>query len=104
MIEIKIQIDNIDYDSAADTLLPLLADQLACSTDNPMLKQLFSGRQRLSLSAAKSFISVLPKEKKDELVVKYMNSNKVQLSQKLMQFAADNKIRLNIKNIEVENR
>lgn len=103
MIEIKIMIDDIDYDTAADVLLPIFAEQFVNGNDNPMLKQLFSGGQRLSASAAKSFISIMPQRKKDELVVRYLNANKEKISEQLMQYGAKNNVKLTIKNIESHN-
>ena len=104
MIEIKLQIDDIDYDTAIDVLLPVLADQMAKGTENPMLRRLFTGGQKLSASAAKSFISIMPKEKKDELVVKYINSNKADVSKKLMQLGAKNNVHLKIKDIKASSK
>lgn len=101
MIELTFKIDDIDYDAAAELLLPMLTEQMA-NSDNPMLHRLFTGRQRLSVSAAKSFLKVMPQEKKDELMAKYLNTNKSRISKNLIQLAAKYNVYLKIKDIKAE--
>lgn len=104
MIEITFQIDDIDYDSAADVLLPLCAEKIVDGLENPMIKKLVSNNQQISIGMLKSFIGMMPQSKKDELVVKYFNKNKNEIADELIKLMAQYKIRLKIKDIKTSNK
>lgn len=91
MIEIKIQIDDIDYNSTAEALMPILAEHLkenggALSS----LAGLFSSPGSLGAASAKAIISKMPKSAKDDLIVRALEANKDKLTAQLEQLGGKN--------------
>lgn len=73
MIELKILIDEIDYDSVADFLVPLLVEKLKKEDRTGLFG---SGALRNSAMARTwraGLLEKLPQEKKDELVVQLLH-------------------------------
>jgi len=72
MIELKLTLDELDYDALADRFLPVLTEQLRAS-GNPIGMLLSNG---MSASMAKGILHGLSKEKKEQLAVDLLNGNK----------------------------
>ena len=88
MIELKILIDEIDYDSVADFLVPLLVEKLKKEDRTGLFGSVLSGNSGL--------LEKLPQEKKDELVVQLLTKNRDKLLETGRTAAAKNGIRLQI--------
>lgn len=68
MFEIKLSIENIDYESLADMLVPMLRERSDAGELPVWAKLLFIGGG-MNGDAAKKIISKIPKENLDELTI-----------------------------------
>ena len=95
MIELKILIDEIDYDSVADFLVPLLVEKLKKEDRTGLFGSVLSGNSDMASNMARGLLEKLP-EKKDELVVQLLTKNRDKLLETGRTAAAKNGIRLQI--------
>ena len=98
MIEIKIKIDEVDYDSAVSTLIPMLLKKQA--RNNPIFEVL-KKIEGLPVGAAKAALKVLPRDTKDELAVACLNNYSENISKELVKLLGKNGIRLKVQGIHV---
>ena len=96
MIELKILIDEIDYDSVADFLVPLLVEKLKKEDRTGHFGSVLSGTPAMASNRARGLLEKLPQEKKDELVVQLLTKNRDKLLETGRTAAAKNGIRLQI--------
>ena len=96
MIELKILIDEIDYDSVADFLVPLLVEKLKKEDRTGLFGSVLSGISAMASNMARGLLEKLPQEKKDELVVQLLTKNRDKLLETGRTAAAKNGIRLQI--------
>lgn len=100
MIEVKIKVNDIDYGSAADVLLPVLLEKLSRSAD-PLTAGLLVKLKGLSGSAAKAALNFLPQDVKDELAVACLNHYNDEISRIMVSFAEKKGIGLQVSGVEV---
>ena len=81
MIELKILLDEVDYRSLSEVLIPALAESMA--KDGSVLGGMLSQNEELA-------------EKKDELLVQLLNRNRDKLLEKGRTLAAENGVRLQL--------
>lgn len=96
MIELKILIDEIDYDSVADFLVPLLVEKLKKEDRTGLFGSVLSGNSTMASNMARGLLEKLPQEKKDELVVQLLTKNRDKLLETGRTAAAKNGIHLQI--------
>ena len=96
MIELKILIDEIDYDSVADFLVPLMVEKLKKEDRTGLFGSVLSGSSAMASNMARGLLEKLPQEKKDELVVQLLTKNRDKLLETGRTAAAKNGIRLQI--------
>lgn len=96
MIELKILIDEIDYDSVADFLVPLLVEKLKKEDRTGLFGGLLSANTGMASNMARGLLEKMPQEKKDELVVQLLTKNRDKLLETGRTAAAKNGIRLQI--------
>ena len=96
MIELKILIDEIDYDSVADFLVPLLVEKLKKEDKTGLFGSMLSGNSVMTSNMARGLLEKMPQEKKDELVVQLLTKNRDKLLETGRTAAAKNGIRLQI--------
>lgn len=96
MIELKILIDEIDYDSVADFLVPLLVEKLKKEDKTGLFGSMLSGNSAMASNMARSLLEKMPQEKKDELVVQLLSKNREKLLETGRNAAAKNGIRLQL--------
>ena len=92
MIELKILLDEVDYRSLSEVLIPALAESMA--KDGGVLGGMLSQNKELAASMARTVLDKMPQEKKDELLVQLLNRNK--LLEKGRTLAAENGVRLQL--------
>ena len=92
MIELKLLVDEVDYDSLAETLLPLVQDKLRDS--GAMLGGMLSGSPEMAAAMARTALRAMSQEKKDELLVQLVTKNRDKLLQKGSALAEKNGIAL----------
>lgn len=98
-MEIKIKIDNVDYDALADLMMPMLIDHLSNDKDD-VVTRLMLLSQGFTESAVKKLLARMSQEKKDELLVKLINKNKPKIMGMLMDMAASKGIRVSVNDVE----
>lgn len=102
MIEVKVNIQDVDYATAVEVLMPVLLERLS-HTSNPLAAALL-GRTRtnsLPAAAAKAALEVLPKSVQDELSAACLNHYSTEIAQAISNLAAQKGIRLRIDAVEV---
>ena len=82
MLELKILIDDIDYNSVTELLVPLLAEKLEKDGKGGILGNVLAGNTNMAVSMARTLLNTMPQEKKDELVVQLVTKNRDKLLQK----------------------
>ena len=95
MIELKILVDDIDYNSLTELLVPLL-EKLEKDGKGGILGGVLSGNRDMAVSMARTLLNTMPQAKKDELVVQLINKNRDKLLQKGRALAAKNGVRLQL--------
>ena len=96
MIELKILIDELDYDSIADYLIPALAESMAKERKGGVLGGVLAGNPEVFTSMARTLLHTMSQEKRDELLVQQLNKNRDKLLQKGGALAAKNGVRLQL--------
>ena len=91
MIELKILIDEIDYDSVADFLVPLLVEKLKKEDRTGLFGSVLSGNSAMASNMARGLLEKLP-----QLVVQLLTKNRDKLLETGRTAAAKNGIRLQI--------
>ena len=94
MIELKLLVDEVDYDSLAEMLLPLVQDKLRDS--GGMLGGMLSGSPEMAAAMARRALRAMSQEKKDELLVQLVMKNRGTLLQKGGELAEKNGNKLHL--------
>ncbi len=76
MIELKILLDDIDYDALAEYLLPLVAEKLE---DRGGILSLLGRNSDNLLPLARQMLSAMSPEKKDEILLQLLSEKKESL-------------------------
>ena len=96
MIELKILVDDLDYDSVAEFLVPALVESMAKDQKSGLLGGVLSGNSDMLTSVARTLLHTMSQEKRDELLVQQVNKNRDKLLQKGRKAAADKGIRVQL--------
>ena len=96
MLELRILVDNIDYDSIAEYLIPAVAEKLRREEKGGILGNVLAGNPDMAASMARTVLDKMPQEKKDELLVQLLNRNRDKLLEKGRTLAAENGVRLQL--------
>ena len=100
MIEIKMTVDDVDYEEILETLYPLLEERLYKKIENPLLAGLLSKMKGLPMVTIKAMLKTLPQKTKDELVVLCLNYYKENIVRMLTDTLERHGIPLNIQDME----
>ena len=100
MIEIKMTVDDVDYEEILETLYPLLEERLYNKIENPLLAGLLSKMKGLPMVTLKAMLKTLPQKTKDELVVLCLNYYKENIVRMLTDTLERHGIPLNIQDME----
>ena len=98
MIEIKIDVSEVDYDSAVSTLIPMLMKKQ--SDKNPVFAVL-KKMDGLPVGAAKAALNVLPRKTRDELAVACLNLYSEDISRELTKLVGKNGIQMKVESVQV---
>ncbi len=82
MLELKILIDELDYDSVAELLVPALAESMAQDRKSGILGGVLSNNQEMLTSIARTLLHTMSQDKRDELLVQLINKNRDKLLEK----------------------
>ncbi|MBQ2061388.1 MAG: hypothetical protein II458_01810 [Oscillospiraceae bacterium] len=69
MIELKILVDNIDYDSLADVLVPLIAEKMKDGEKGGILGGILAKNPAAATSMAHTLLKTMSQQKRDEMLV-----------------------------------
>ena len=70
MIELKILIDDVDYDSIAELLIPLLAESMGREQKGSILGGVLAGNSEMITSMARTLLHTMTQDKRDKLLEK----------------------------------
>ena len=82
MIELKVLIDDVDYDSVAEFLIPLLAESMGREQKGGILGGVLAGNPEMIPSMARKLLHTMTQDKRDELLVQLVNKNRDKLLEK----------------------
>jgi len=99
-MELKLKIEDFDYESAVDILAPLLLEHLKREGGNPLLAKMLSGTPDMAKNAAKIILSHMSREKKDALLVRLLNENRAAICRSIESFAASRNLHFRIMEAE----
>ena len=96
-MEIKIKVDNINYDSVVKVLLPLLSKNNG-ESDNKMKNKIFG---MFGGPFASKMLSLIPQESKDNIVMHFVNDQKEFIIDMISEKMSRTGIEAEIKDIEI---
>lgn len=102
MIEIKIAISDVDYESALDALWPVLVEHFEKSGEKTLASAIISKTKGVSAAAAKAALKILPQETKDELVAMGLTHYREDISGLVMDFAKQRKVSMKVRKIDIK--
>lgn len=100
MIELKIQIDEIDYGGIAQHALPAVLERARNSRGDSKVIHALQGLGRMPAGAMKLMLNAMPQDTKDSITLAFLNAYKDDLSEQINKFAAQKGIQLTVKSIE----
>jgi hypothetical protein len=101
VMEIKINIDDIDYDSLAELMMPMLLDHMS-SDNEDLMSRLMLLSQGFTASTVRAILSKMSQEKKDELLIRMINRNKPRIMQFITDMASSQGIRMTVNDVEAK--
>lgn len=69
MLELRILVDDIDYDSIAEYLIPAVAEKLRREEKGGILGNVLAGNPDMAASMARTVLGAMSQEQKDQLLV-----------------------------------
>ena len=103
MIELKILVDEIDYPSLTDVLLPLLAASMKDGKGG-ILGDVLAKNPDTAASMARTILSKMSQEKKDELLLQLMDKYRDKLLHAGEKALAEQNIHLKLRGFSAEKR
>ena len=103
MIELNLILDNVDYEAIAERFMPQLIEKAESADLEPWAKLLLLSAGPNAATITR-IIGLLPKEKKDELAVAYINKNRDKIVSGLAGMFADKGIKADIFDASAEIR
>ena len=103
MIELNLILDNIDYEALAERFMPQIIEKAESADLEPWAKLLLLSAGPNAGMITK-ILGLLPKEKKDELAVGYINKNRDKIVSALTGMFADKGVRADILDASAEIR
>lgn len=100
-MEIKLTVENIDYASLIEKLLPLVGDKLQES--DGVVEKLLANLTKVPSYLIKATVNAFPQETKDDMVAFLVNKNRENIEEILMDSLRQKGITMQISNIEIEN-
>ncbi len=96
MIEISFRVDEIDYDSLADLLLPALLERV----ENDSIGRFFVRSPEAAEQMARKLLDHMSQDQRDALLVRFLSANKEKGAETLEGMAAQNGVKLRITELE----
>ena len=103
MIELKLLIDDTDYDALVERMMPMILEKSDPSELEPWARLLVLSKG-LNAATVSKILSRVSKEKKDELAVRYINKNREKIAPMLEKLAADKGVRVRVLRVAAEQK
>ena len=100
MIEVKILVDSVDYDSIAEMLVPMLTEKI--EKKGGIMGKLAGSQKDFVTNTARKMLSKMSQEKKDELVIDMVNKKHDLLIGKASALAASKGVGMKIRSISAK--
>ncbi len=82
MLELRVLVDDIDYGSLAEYLIPALAEKLRREEKGGILGSVLAGNPDMAASMAQKLLDAMSQEQKDQLVLQLLGKNREKLLDK----------------------
>lgn len=99
MIELRLLMDEIDYDALVELLLPIAAEKL--ESKGGFLAMLGRNKEGLS-GVARQMLKTMPQEKRDEFVLQLLEEKKSLILNKVNSKAAEQRVGVRILDLQVQ--
>ena len=100
-MELKLNIDNIDYNSLAELMMPMLIDHMSNDSDD-LMSRLMLLSQGFTAATVRAILGKMSQEKKDELLIRIINKNKPRIKQFITDMALSQGIRMDVNDVSAE--
>lgn len=104
LVEIKIEIDDFNYESAVEEYLPIITQNIANHEEAGFIIKMLDKNSSLSAKAAKAALSILPQNTKDEIAVAIIKKYQDELKKNLMEFATKKGISFQINDLQITSK
>lgn len=98
MIELRLTVEEVDYERLLDLYLPQMTEKLR-ESGSPIGMLLSGG---LSATMVRNIVAGMPKASKDSLTAELLNANEGKLREQLEQFAAQQGVAVQVGSIRAE--
>lgn len=102
MLELRILVDNIDYDSIAEYLIPVVAERLRREDKGGILGSVLAGNPDMAAGMARTLLGAMSQEQKDRLLVQLVTKNREKLLDKGNRAARDKGIGVQLCDVAVQ--
>ena len=102
MIELKILVDNIDYDSIADMLVPLIAEKMREGEKGGILAGILAKNPSTATSMAHTLLKTMSQDKRDDLLLQLGTKYRDKLLQKGRELLDKNGVQMELCDIAVK--
>lgn len=82
MLELRVLVDDIDYGSLAEYLIPAVAEKLRREEKGGILGSVLAGNPDMAASMAQKLLDAMSQEQKDQLVLQLLGKNREKLLDK----------------------
>ncbi|MBQ0037078.1 MAG: hypothetical protein KBS74_00210 [Clostridiales bacterium] len=100
MIEVRILVDSVDYDSVAELLVPMVAENLEAK--GGLMGKLVGSKKEFAANTARKVLGKMSQDKKNELVVDLINKKRNLLKSKIGEAMANKGIKAKICSISAK--
>lgn len=100
MIELKIQIDRIDYGGLAQQTLPTVLERLQSTKGDNKAVQALQGLGHLPAGAMKMMLNSMPQDVKDSIALALLKSYQEEIAAQVNKLAAQKGVELTVTGIE----
>jgi len=102
MIELKILVDNIDYDSIADMLVPLIAEKMREGEKGGILGGILAKNPSTATSMAHTLLKTMSQDKRDDLLLQLGTKYRDKLLQKGRELLDKNGVQMELCDIAIK--
>ena len=102
MIELKILLDEINYDSLADSLVPLIAEKIREGERSNLLLGVLAKNPSAATTMAHTLLKTMSQDKRDELLVQLVSKNREKLLDKGQEFLGSHGMEMKLCDISIK--